>query len=82
MILLPYPNGASFDFKSESRIAALNEACAGTNVDCSLDSLCPECEALSISIKKRLVRAFAAGRASMGEVSVDVGPDVPGGGAA
>jgi hypothetical protein len=56
---------AGFDFDWEATTAACNEACAGEAVVCTWDELCPECQALKNAIKKRLIRAYAAGEASM-----------------
>jgi hypothetical protein len=56
---------AGFDFDWEATVAACNEACAGTDAVCNSLELCPECEALKNAIKKRLIRAYAAGEASM-----------------
>jgi hypothetical protein len=61
-IALPY---LSFNFTEEAKTAAVNEACAGGNVACVRENLCPECQALAIAIEDRLKRAFAAGAASM-----------------
>lgn len=66
-IPINYPN-LNFDFDHEARVAAMNEACAYRGpdaVECSPVKLCDECEALAVSIKARLVRAFIAGQASM-----------------
>lgn len=54
-----------FDFEREARTAAVNEACAGSNQDCSIESLCTECGVLKNLIKARLERAFLAGQMSM-----------------
>lgn len=64
IIPLTYPM-LGMDFKHEARIAALNEACAGANIECTPVKLCMDCENLAIQIESRLVRAFLAGQASM-----------------
>jgi hypothetical protein len=60
-IALPFMR---FDFDQEAREAAVNEACAGANVECTLGALCPECEALAKTIAIKLQRAFLSGQAS------------------
>lgn len=65
-MVVPINDRASgFDFDWEATIAAVNEACAGGDVACTANELCPECAVLKNSIKLRLIRAFAAGEASM-----------------
>jgi hypothetical protein len=61
-IALPF---MQFDIDEESQTAAVNEACAGEGVECTLGSLCPECSALANAIAIRLQKAFLAGQASM-----------------
>lgn len=83
---------SGFDFDWESRMAAVNEVCSEKDPEvwktCTTDHLCDSCSALASSFKKRLIRAFNAGRESAKPVRVvdaepvDIGPDVPGGGAA
>ena len=60
------------DFKHEADIAAVNEACDGTEIkagECTIDHLCPYCAALSKSILIRLNRAFLAGQESVSEAA-------------
>lgn len=63
---------AGFDFDWEATTAACNEACAGEAVVCTWDELCPECKALKNAVRQRLIRAYAAGEASMlGRLAAD-----------
>lgn len=54
-----------FDFDREAKEAAINEACAGADVECTIDRPCDECQALAQQIKSRLIRAFLAGQNSL-----------------
>jgi hypothetical protein len=54
-----------FNFKFEALKCAVNEACAGENVECSIVGPCPECQVLASLIEKGMVRAFLAGQSSM-----------------
>lgn len=57
-----------FDFEWEATTAAVNEACAGGDVECSWAKMCPYCQALKKAIEVRLKRAFDAGRLSMSKM--------------
>lgn len=100
MTVVAINGSGSFDFEKEAAFAAVNEVCAETDPEawksCTIDALCPSCEALAVAFKIRLIRAFEAGRKSaMAELPIkdgqvvhpvtsklDVGPDIKGGGAA
>lgn len=100
MTVVAINGSGSFDFEKEAAYAAVNEVCAETDPQawktCSINALCPSCEALATAFKIRLIRAFEAGRKSaMAELPIkegvvvspvssklDVGHDIPGGGAA
>jgi hypothetical protein len=54
-----------FNFEYEALKCAVNEACAGEDVECSIVAPCPECKVLANLIKKGMIRAFLMGQSSM-----------------